>query len=267
MIELAIERLTHEDPAVRYEAAQTLGASKDSRAVEPLMTVLPDANSKVQYAALSGLVKLGDARAAVPILETLLANPHSRLWELMKLNIGMRLRFGLLDMIESGNRDITDMLVAALHDRALDDPQRAFIIQLLGRTQDRGVVETLIEMTLAETLTIRSAAAESLGWIGDQRAVAPLLATMNDVDNTMREVAAEALGRLKDTRAVEPLIAALHDEDEWVRRAAAVGLGELGDRRAMDALADAMRDPVEMVQDAAFDAIKQLSDDRYTTIL
>jgi HEAT repeat protein len=64
MIERMIEQLAHDDPAVRFEAAQKLGASKDTRAIEPLIGALPDENSKVQYAAFSGLVKLSDARAA-----------------------------------------------------------------------------------------------------------------------------------------------------------------------------------------------------------
>lgn len=267
MIEQAIERLNHNDAAVRYEAAQQLGNSNDDRAVDPLVGVLPDSNAKVQYAALSGLVKLGDSRAATPIIENLLANPRSRVWELMKLNIGMRLRFGVMDMVAEGDTEISDMLMAALHDKTLDEQQRAFIIQLLGRTGDKRIVESLIEMLMEETLTLRSAAAESLGWIGDKRAVAPLLLFTKDRSHTLREVTVEALGRLGDQRAVEPLIEALEDENEWVRRAAAVGLGDLGDKQAYEPLARAMRDPVEMVQEAAFDSIKQLSDDSFSTML
>src|SRR5215207_5700920 len=108
MLEQAIEQLNHADPEMRFAAAQTLGASNDLAAVEPLLTALPDANSKVQYACVSGLIKLGDARAAEPIITTLLNERGSRLWELLKLNIGLRLRAGLLDMIERGDIVMAD---------------------------------------------------------------------------------------------------------------------------------------------------------------
>ncbi|MEP7290950.1 MAG: HEAT repeat domain-containing protein, partial [Chloroflexota bacterium] len=75
MFEQYLADMTHTDPLVRYEAAQKLGASNDSRAIQPLIAALPDASSKVQYAAFSGLVKLNAGEAAAPILDLLLSSP------------------------------------------------------------------------------------------------------------------------------------------------------------------------------------------------
>ncbi len=260
MIEQMMDQLRHDDPMMRFEAAQALGASNDPRAVAPLIGALSDENAKVQYAAVSGLVKLGDASAAKPIIDLLLSEPDSRLWELLKLNVGMRLRNGLLDMVQRGDVALADQLADVLASDMLDEQQVAFVIRLLGRTADARAVEMLIDRLLEDTPTIQVAAAEALGSIGDPSAVAPLMLFLTDDADTVREVAIEALGRLGDTRAVRPLIEALKDDAEWVRRAACVALGVLGDRSAMEPLATALKDETTLVQDAAFDAIKQLSE-------
>ncbi len=260
MLEQTITQLSHTEPAVRFEAAKALGASNDPRAVEHLIGVLPDQDSKVQYAAVSGLIKLGDRAAANPIVELLLADPDSRVWELLKLGIGQRLRAGLLSMIDAGDEAMADRLTEALNNDGLDEQQQAFIIQLLGRTRDPRVVEMLIDRLLQDTTTIQSGAADALGHIGDPRAVGPLLLFMNEEVAVMRELATEALGRIAHPTAYDALVGALFDEEEWVRRAASVALASLGDRRAMEPLAAALNDESELVQDAAYEAIRQLSE-------
>lgn len=269
MFERTIANLTHANPDMRFEAARKLGDARDERAVQPLIEALPDVNSKVQYAAVSALIKIGSPQAASPIIDALLASPNSRVWELLKLNIGMRLRNGLLDMIAPGDDHIAARLTAAVSDEKYDEQQRAFIIRLLGRTADVRQVEPLIDTLIQDTHVLQGAAAEALGWIGDERAVAPLLLFLSEGEpsDTLRELAAEALGRIGDRRAVEPLIAALEDSNEWVRRAAAEALGVLGDRRAVEPLSALLQDEVVMVQDAAFEALKKLSFGSYNVEL
>ena len=131
MFEQFVTDLTHTDPLVRYEAAQKLGASSDNRAVEHLIAALTDANAKVQYAAFSGLIKLKASEAFLPMLDLLLADPSSRIWELLKLNIGMRLRNGLLDMVPVGNAQTVNHLHEHLGMSKFDLAQRAFLIRLL----------------------------------------------------------------------------------------------------------------------------------------
>ena len=263
MLEQTIALLSHAEPEVRFDAAQKLGASKDLRAVAPLIDALPDENSKVQYAAVSGLIKLGDRAALNPIVELLLNDPDTRVWELLKLGIGQRLRAGLLSMIDAGDEALADRLTEALANDGLDEPQQAFIIQLLGRTKDPRVVEMLIDRLLQDTTPIQNGAADALGHIGDPRAVGPLLLFMNEEAAVMRELATEALGRIADPNAYDALVGALFDEEEWVRRAASVALGNLGDKRAIEPLSAVLGDESVMVQDAAYDAIKQLSDSSF----
>lgn len=268
MIEQYITDLRHADPAVRYAAAQQLGSSGDARALDALIAALPDDNEKVQYAAFSGLIKLGSPQAAAPMLNTLCEARDSRVWALMKLNIGMRLRHGLLDLVPRGDTGIVAFVQSTLDDDTLDVHQRAFFLRALGRAGGAAEVEFLLAALNDYAAEVQAAAGESLGWIGDARAVEPLLALLTDERDALREIAAEALGRIGDARAFDALVTALKtDNSEWVRRAAAVALGALGDERAMDALGKAIRDEDEMVQDAAFESIKQLSNTQYRTVL
>jgi HEAT repeat protein len=263
MFEQYLTDMTHADAAVRYEAAQKLGASNDSRAIAPLIAALPDENSKVQYAAFSGLIKLNAGEAAEPILDMLLNDLDSRVWGLLKLNIGLRLRTGLLEMMPHGDERMTAYIVAALENEDLDEHQRALLVRLLGRTGTADRVALLIDILLHGSPTIQGAAAEALGYLGDPDGVNPLLLFVHDSRDELREIAAEALGRIGDLRAFDAVLALLKDESEWVRRAAAAALGDLGDRRAIEPLSAAMQDENTVVQDAAFDALKKLSYGKY----
>lgn len=267
MFEQLVSELNHPDPTVRYEAAHKLGASNDARAIQPLIDVLPDANAKVQYAAFSGLIKLNAYEAAEPVITMLLNNLNSRVWELLKLNIGMRLRSGLLEIVEGSRAPITDQVTSALETHDLDEHQRALLVRVIGRSDDGGSVDMLINLVVKGTPTLQGAAAEALGYIGDEQAISPLMLLVHDRSNELREIAAEALGRIGNVRAFEPLIALLKDENEWVRRAAVAALGDLGDRRAIEPLSEALQDENTVVQDAAFEALKKLSYGKYDMTL
>lgn len=267
MIEQYLADMTHLDPVVRYEAAQKLGASGDSRAIQPLIAALNDENTKVQYAAFSGLIKLNAGDAAAPLLDLLLTSPSSKIWELLKLNIGMRLRSGLLDLLPHGDSALAARINAALDDPALDEAQRALLIRMLGRTATGERTEQLIDILLHGSPTIQGAAAEALGYIGDPAGVAPLTLFLYDSRNELREIAVEALGRIGHASAFDKVLVVLGDENEWVRRAAAEALGALGDHRAVEPLSEALKDENVVVQDAAFDALKKLSYGRYDATL
>jgi HEAT repeat protein len=66
----------------------------------------------------------------------------------------------------------------------------------------------------------RWGAADALGRLGDERAVEPLIAAMDDPDPRVRKKAAWALGQIGDLRGQRPLLAAMRDGDEDVREIA-----------------------------------------------
>lgn len=262
MFELELIELRSPDAAARFEAARRLGDLPHARTTAALMATLTDANAKVQYAAVSSLIKHNDRAALGPMLDLLLATPDSTLWKLIVLSAGLRLRAGLLDMVPNGDTTTAERVLYALESPAFSAHQRALFTRMLGRTGDPRQADRLLAMLASEDDVLRTAAAEALGWMGDRRAVAPLIVILESEDDheAVREVAAEALGKLGDLTAVEPLIAGLNNGSEWLRRAAAVALGELGDRSAVEPLAALLRDEDTMVQDAAFEALKMLSE-------
>lgn len=276
-IEQAISTISHEDAARRYEAACTLAAvdSADARrAVTALIPALDDGDSKVQYAVFSSLIKIADVSAVHPMVNVLIRRLDSQIWRLIKLNIGMRLRAGLLTIVQRGDDALSDLLYITLTtpDNTLDAAQQAFFIRLIGQTGDTRRIDMLIGLLDNADPAIQIAAAEALGIIGDVRAVAPLLVFLQgetdpQEDNALREASAEALGRIGDPAAFDPLVERLRDVNEWVRRAAVEALGRLGDKRAVEPLADALQDDSTMVQDAAFEALKSLSDGRMSVTL
>lgn len=105
---------------------------------------------------------------------------------------------------------------------------------------------------------VRGIAVQSLGDIGDSRAIVPLIKALKDEHRFVREAAAVALGKIGDARAVDPLIAVLDDEDGYVRMSAAEALGEIGDPRAFDSLTEALKDDRSVVREAATTALDKI---------
>jgi len=254
-----LEQLKDTNEKQRFSAAQELGQQGDARAVDGLTRALNDDNHKVKYAALSSLVKIGSTEAATPTIAALLDDLDSRLWKLITLDIGMRLRNGLFAMIERDNTEVADLLTAALDRSDLSQLQRALIIRLIGRTGDPRLVETFIDMLMIGDETLQGAAGEALGYIGDARAVAPLMVVLEDADSAVREIAINALARIGDTRAGTSILPLLESNDPWTRRAAAAALGQLGDRRAVRKLMHMLRDDEDQeVRQAADEALSRL---------
>ncbi len=84
---------------------------------------------------------------------------------------------------------------------------------------------------------------QTLGEIGDKRAVRALIRALDDSNQWVRIVAAEALGHVGDQRATQTLILALNDDSIWVRRAGVVALGQIGDKEAIPPLMNRLLDP------------------------
>lgn len=129
---------------------------------------------------------------------------------------------------------------AALRDLASPDGERRFAaIEACGAQRLTAAVPPLIDILndMRADGQSRIAAAFALGEIGDARAVAPLI---HSVQEDMRRrkglamAAIPALGMIGDARAVPILLTALRKrEDRWLARsAAAAALGQIGDPAA-----------------------------------
>ena len=116
-------------------------------------------------------------------------------------------------------------------------------------------MQSLLNALADADTEVRASAAQSLGQLGDERAVAALSkALREDSDARVRRTAAWALGNIEDARAVPALVHAVkNDQDGEVRRTAVWALGQIEDESAVPALTDLVRDrDVEMRRQAAW---------------
>lgn len=134
-------------------------------------------------------------------------------------------------------------------------------ISVLSRIKAQASVSVIVDVLLAtdidlyennrnpnykvldESLRLRSAAAQALGKLKDERAIIPLMSILNDksLNYRLRLAAAESLGKLGDENAVTPLIDIINDEREnsvYLKESAVKALGMLGDIRAIEPLID-----------------------------
>jgi HEAT repeat protein len=153
-------------------------------------------------------------------------------------------------------------LVTLLRSESADWHARSAAAGTLGRIGDPRAVEALVELLGSDSadLPVRQAAADSLGLIGDPRAVEPLIAALRTPG--LAENAAGALGSIGDARAADAIFTAMQnptgpDSTRETHRLA-VELGRLGDPRAAEPLLDLLNDVDEEWRDAAASVIDRI---------
>ena len=121
-------------------------------------------------------------------------------------------------------------------------------------------IKELLQQLQSDDDKIRSQAALSLGWIGDEKVVTPLILSLqNDTSSKVRANAAMSLGQLNDNRAKQPLIQALKDKDSFVRGMIIYSLGLMKADSAVDALIVVLEsDSDKEARMAAADSLAQL---------
>ena len=119
--------------------------------------------------------------------------------------------------------------------------------------------EALVAALDSGSADMRARAAQSLGYRGETRGVAPLLALLGRAEpsHRVRATAYAALGRLADPRALPVLGRCLRDEArEEIRGECVAALGGLAGPESLDLVIAAFRsDPHPLVQNRAIDAL------------
>ncbi len=159
-------------------------------------------------------------------------------------------------------RDALAFSAACIHLRDLDRDIGSRAAESLGKLGDARAVEPLINALHHSDGDIRSSAADALVELGGVGAVEPLITALRDPVGDVRLRAAYVLGKLGDARAVDPLITALYDPNEDVCRRASAALVELGNPQAVDPLIAALRDPNGDVRRHAAYILGELGDTR-----
>ncbi len=303
-VEPLLAALHDGDSAVRCQAARSLGRLADRRAVEPLIAALKDENTRVQNAAAWALGQVGDRRAVGPLIDVL-ANEASQAREMAAMSLGLLADRAavepLLAVLQNGTDEQMLQCAAIVALGQLADHQaikplaaalrtggpwlRAEVARALGRMGSPEAGDLLLPLLGDSDVEVRLAAIEALGQLGYKKAVAPLIAVLQDDRNAwyVRNMAAEVLNRfgyqpstnrekvsyllalgLADDivqlgpGAVEPLVDVLDDRDPYVRHLAAEILGQLRAPRTVEPLTAVLKDPNWQVCMAAAEALNRL---------
>src|SRR5262245_48920882 len=243
MLWLQLRRLGSRDPSVRLRAVEDLAEARNPRSVAPLMAILarnPQRDARVAAAYALGFI--GDRRA----LETLVAS------------------------LADGDAHIRQ--AAALAIGAIGEHENRGSFLARGRAAGikgspvifgyEGAIAALAVALRDGDHRVRLTAADSLGKLGDQRGVEPLMGVLADEAPEVRAQAACALWALCDRRAVPPLLSALGDDDPKVRQGSIRALGEIGDRAALEPLVSMLDDGEAAVRTEAAFALAKLVDRR-----
>ena len=231
------DALGSDSAAVRRRAADFLGevaAADDQATIDGLLrAATSDDDPEVRGAAVDALDEVGEA-ALEQLLEELTGGGGDEAEWVTARKFARALRadqpelrmaaanaLGRLDDA-SGVQPLVD---------ALDDPDprvRLRAGQACGTFADPRAVPGLRErLTADDDLRVRRAAANALGAVGTDKALAPLLDLLDDPDESLRRIAAGALGKASNPEPVEPLARALGDESPVVRNAAVYSVIEL----------------------------------------
>jgi HEAT repeat protein len=230
-----IDDLKNERSSVRWAAAEALGKIGDERAVAPLKDALQDENSSVRRAVIEALGKLGTP-AVLALINVLENGDDDAQWTAARMlgRIGDAQAVpALIDALK-----ISSLCKAAV--KALDR------IGWIPNSGEDGAFYWIAKRKWEHCVVIGAPA------------ILPLIDAIESGDDDLRWGAAETLGMIGDVRAVSALIHALKDEDDNVRCAAAEALGKIGDVGAVAALKGAFMDRNYRVHRAIDKALEAL---------
>ncbi len=250
-LDILERRMADRDPEVRTAVAGALGAIGSPDVLDPLLDLLRDLTIRVRLAAADALGSLGADGAVDALLDEMNdEDPAARMAAATALGrIGSHnasealTRYSGTDpnpevrrVAESALRQISNQAIGPLI-RHLADGEPARRIEAMAALLDQGKTAILPVKDLMRhsDSSVRSAAAEILGVIGDPSAIDALELGVKDDNPQVRITAAGALGRIKDPRSADLLAPLLDHGDPRFAAAAA---------NALEALTDLAIDPV-----------------------
>jgi len=220
-MEELLARLKDPDPARRREAAESLGALGERKAMSHLVGALRDQDRGVRDAAAEALVRLGGEDVAMEVVG-LLGDED------------IEVRNLAIDVLVNLGRAALRPVVGELGNS--DPDVRKFAADILGWLGEPEATDPLIDALEDPNPNVVCAAVEALGHIGDPRAVEPLKQVCKRLDDA-RPLVVEALGEIGTPEAMDVLLEAVgRKDDPSVALAAVEALGKVGDERALKAL-------------------------------
>lgn len=226
-IDSLIELLNDKEFMIRHRAVKALGNLGDARAVDALIKLLNDKELIIRRSAVEALGILGNESR----VEHLISSVNSSSWKYYEReyidNFGPSIKSFNPWWNESAIIDLGKLA------ELWKDFERE-IIDTLGKIGDKRAVEPLIK-SLKTSLSNESTII-ALGKLADRRAVEPLIEVYKStqVTNHIKDIALVALIEIGDASVIEHLIKLL--ENEICSFDAVKALNKLGDERAVEPL-------------------------------
>ncbi|MBI5724407.1 MAG: HEAT repeat domain-containing protein [Planctomycetes bacterium] len=182
-----------------------IGKLGDRRAIEPMRKAIGDKHSDKRLAAITALYMI-DGRQSLEYLMPICdrkvdPNDLENKWDIY---------YAAKAIIQTGESEDVAFIsrkFRMIGDRDLDLGLVSIISDYWWRMNPENVIPFL-ENADSE---VRKIAAETLGKIGDRKAVVPLIKTLKDNDKDVRTACIVALCKIGDSRAVEPIIEVFED--------------------------------------------------------
>jgi len=201
---LLLPALKDREPAVRREAAKSLGAIKDGRAVPALILALRDDDSNVRMYAAYALGEIKDARAADALLQAL-RDPEwcvrdQAAWALRELH----------------DPSLAEQYAALLQNEAVDIATATWILRGLG---DEAALKAVTALLREPQPATRLRAVRALRAM-KTAAVELFLGALDDPDSAVRQSVVEALAKTPGPEVKRALTARLAVEPDVAVRTA-----------------------------------------------
>lgn len=248
--------LKSKDIWVAYPAADALGRIGDAKAVDALVSVLPQkALREPVIRALGQIAEVSTLTSIVPFLN----DKSKTVREETVRAIEQFFRKGVLEEIivksvkgTLGNKAPNIFLP---HTRSNKKEVKVAAILLLGLLKDKKAITPLFEISAEEDLY--EFVIKALVFIGRSmpRSLIPFFSVG---DSYQRRVICEVAGRVGAAAFFKHLVGRLKDEDGHVRAKAAIALSHLNSPKAVTYIKPLLLDEYEDVQEAAIKALSKL---------
>ncbi|MBI5931673.1 MAG: HEAT repeat domain-containing protein [Chloroflexi bacterium] len=189
-VEPLISALRDNNPDIQRSAALALGELGDDAAVDSLVEVLTDIDYRARSAAAKALGQIGDYRA-VPAMMVALRDKD--------ITVRRRAATALGDI---GDPRAIEALVWAMedHDHIVSHSAIIAIHNIMRQQVDRSL-DRLIKDLYQSNIKVRASAIVAIGWLGDKRAIPPLVEALSDAatESYLQSLIIESLRKLRQS--------------------------------------------------------------------
>ena len=265
------QRLRCRIARIRLKTVEKLATRKGQEAVKFLAPMLADTDLEVRKAVVQALSGSQDRLAVASLVNALRDSDREIRWRAAKAleaagwqpasdeqSVWRAVAQGEFFKAADFGAVAVERLVAELEDP--HSPSRREVADSLGQIGDARAIRPLLAAVSDPDPNIRVAAVDALNGFSDSDVVAGLIHALKDPIKHVRAVAAAALGKAGDATAVEPLLAVLTDEDWAVRKATGEALARLRDKRAVEPKLGLLNDADQDVRETAVHALGEIRD-------